>query len=189
MHWLRSIVAMGVLLGSVTAFAEEQRQTGEVRAYSEFRNTRAITMMPVELFSGTLNIEYEQALASYASLYGGLNFIAFRGVLATGYDRAFVVGPEVGARFYLLGDAPAGLWIGPYLGASFVSNTVAGTTRDSFGWGAGAMAGINLIFFRRLMISLGAGTGWIDMSSSPTGYRVGLYGFVPRLRLAAGVAF
>jgi|CXWL01.1.fsa_nt_gi hypothetical protein len=170
-----------------TGFAQQQEQ--EVRSAPDNSGTRAVTVAPVELFSGTFNLEYEQAMASFASFYVGVNYLGMRGILPAGYERALVVGPEVGARFYLLGSAPAGLWLGPYLGAAYVSNTAGGVTQSSLGWGLGAMAGFNLVLFRHLMLSLGAGTGWIDNSSSPAGYRVGLYGFVPRLRLAAGIAF
>ncbi|MBX7117293.1 MAG: DUF3575 domain-containing protein [Myxococcaceae bacterium] len=174
-----------VLLTTSPALAQGQ----EVHLNPDRRGTHVITLAPVELFSGTFNIEYEHAVAPWVGLYGGVNFLAFRGVLSPGYDRTLSVGPEVGARFYLLGNAPAGLWLGPYLGAAYVSNTAQGISQSSFGWGVGAMAGVNLVLFHRLMLSFGAGTGWIDNSSSPAGYRVGLYGFVPRLRLAVGVAF
>lgn len=179
-------LAVGLLLAAQPVLAQQQQ---EVSAAPDRSGTRAITVAPVELFSGTFNLEYEQALASFVSLYGGVNYLGMRGILPAGYDRALVIGPEVGARFYLIGNAPAGLWLGPYVGAAYVSNTAGGVTQSSFGWGLGAMAGINLVLFKHLMLSAGAGTGWVDHSSSPNGVRVGLYGFVPRLRIAAGVAF
>ena len=163
--------------------------SAELIGNSEGRYSNAITFQPIELFTGTMNIEYEHAFRQWFSLYGGLDFLAWRGVLAPGYDRSLVVGPEIGTRFYLFGNAPSGIWIGPYASAAYVNNTVNGNSYSSFGWGLGAMAGFNLLI-KRFVFSLGAGTGWIDHSTNPSGtYRVGYYGFVPRLRLAIGVAF
>jgi hypothetical protein len=177
-------VAMAVLTLCSTAKAEAP----EVMRHADgVRST--VTVSPIELFSGQFNIEYEHALRDYFSLYGGLNFLAFRGVWAVDYDRAFAVGPEFGARAYLIGNAPAGLWVGPYVGLAYVSNTYNGSTVSSLGYGVGAMAGVNLLI-KWFNLSLGAGTGWIDYSSVPShDHRVGMYGFVPRLRLAVGVAF
>ncbi|MHB8873765.1 MAG: hypothetical protein ACYC8T_08780 [Myxococcaceae bacterium] len=157
------------------------------RAELKTEYKRSLTVNPVELFSGTFNLEYEQAINPAFSVYGGINYLYFQGVSRVDSTFSTVVGPEVGLRLYLIGDAPAGLWFGPYLGAAYVHNS-SSSTPDSIGYGLGAMAGFNLVF-NRVNLSLGLGTGWVDYSSMVDGRRVGLYGFIPRARVAVGVAF
>lgn len=152
----------------------------------DYRN--AITLNPIDLFTGTANIEYERALTTWASLYGGLNFLYFGGVLRLNTTTRFAVGPELGARLYLIGNAPAGLWLGPYVNAGYVTNFDGGSSYGSLGLGAGAMAGFNLVL-GHFIGSLGAGVGYFDNSARVGEGRIGQYGVTPRLRLAVGVAF
>lgn len=155
------------------------------KAQAEY--TRSLTANPFELFSGTFNLEYEQALSSSLSIFGGINYLYFQGISRDDTTATTAFGPEAGLRLYLIGDAPSGFWLGPYLGVAYV-HTPGASTPDSLGYGVGAMAGVNLIF-GRLNLSLGLGTGWVDYSASVDGRRVGLHGFVPRSRLAVGVVF
>jgi hypothetical protein len=174
-------------LGLVFALALAALTPVIARAENRTDYKRSVTVNPVELFSGTFNIEYEQALNPAVSVYGGLNYLYFKGISATDANAATVFGPEAGLRLYLIGDAPAGIWLGPYLGVAYVHNRDS-STPDTLGYGFGAMAGVNLIF-SRINLSFGLGTGWVDYTAPVDGRRVGLYGFIPRARLALGVVF
>lgn len=149
--------------------------------------SRSITANPVELFSGTFNLEYETAVNPFLSMYGGINYLYFQGLSPSAIPDVTMVGPEFGLRGYLFGNAPTGLWVGPYLGLAYVHNR-ASSTPDTLGYGVGAMVGVN-IALSRVNLSLGAGTGWVNYSSLVDGRRAGLYGVVPRVRLAAGFFF
>lgn len=149
----------------------------------------ALTIQPIELFSGTLNLEYEGVVMPYLTFTAGLNLLLYRGVFPVTYQQSFGVGPELGARFYPMREAPAGLWFGPSAGVSYIRNESGGKFADSLGYSVGAMVGYNVII-NRFEASLGLGGGWIDYSSNPTGAeRVGMYGFVPRLKVSMGFVF
>lgn len=151
----------------------------------------SLTVNPIDLFTGTLNIEYERAIGTRMGVYGGLNFLLMRGVLLPQETtRRFAIGPEVGLRLYLIGRAPGGLWLGPYLNAGWVRESVGGEyNRDNLALGAGGMAGINLLF-GQFNLSLGAGAGYNDWGVLTSGARTaGSSSFTPRLRLAVGAVF
>lgn len=154
----------------------------------------SLTVNPIDLFTGTINIEYERAVANKVGIYGGVNFLIMRGVLMSSDARnRFAFGPEVGARLYLIGRAPGGLWLGPYVNAAYVRNIgVAGDAPsggDALSLGGGGMAGINLLF-GQFNLSLGAGAGYYDWGVVTSGTRdPSSSGFTPRLRLALGAVF
>ena len=104
-------------------------------------------------------------------------------------SSTFAFGPEAGLRLYLIGNAPAGPWLGPYADASLVQNSYAGQNLVSLGCSAGRMAGLNVVVLSRCNIAFGLGAGWVDYSAPYAGTRVGLYGLAPRGRLAVGVVF
>src|SRR5258708_2768252 len=166
-HFRFLAAAAIALLLPLAARAEEQRERVIERPYHSILRSawdNSVTVNPIDMFLGTLNVEYERAVASRLGLYGGVNFGFYRGVLQTGDVRPMFVGPEVGLRVYLIGRAPGGLWIGPYGNAAWVRNTDTSGSIDSLGLGLGAMAGINLLF-GQFNLSLGAGTGYQDYSS------------------------
>lgn len=182
MHSIPSLI-VSFMIVAAPALAEEG-----VAAEASGGTSNAITVSPLDLFTGTFNLEYERAVASSLGIYGGVNFLYFDGVLRPGAGTVFAVGPEIGARLYLIGDAPAGLWLGPYLNGAYVRNVSGGVASSSFGYGAGGMAGFNLVL-SHFVASVGAGLGYLDYSSSVLGQRVGQFGLTGRLRLAIGVAF
>jgi len=152
----------------------------------------SLTVNPIDLFTGNLNIEYERALGTRVGLYGGINFLVMRGVLLRDTPNRFAIGPEAGVRIYLFGRAPGGIWIGPYVNAAYVRESNIGSTdlsRDNLALGAGGMAGINLLF-GQFNLSLGAGAGYQDYGVLTTTQRLASsYGVTPRLRLALGAVF
>jgi len=176
-------VVAGLLMTAGTAGAEE---LVTVRA----EGTSSLTVNPLDLFSGTINLEYEHAFDRSASWFAGFDFLVYHGFWPYDSANAFAFGPEAGLRLYLFGNAPAGLWLGPYVGTALVQqNSSSGQHLVSLGVSAGGMAGFNLVVLGRCNISLGLGAGWIDYSTASSGGRIGLYGLVPRGRLAVGVVF
>jgi hypothetical protein len=175
----RTAVVLALMLSTATV---ARAQSGA----NDYAN--AITVNPIDLFTGTANIEYERALSTWISLYGGINFLYFGGVLRLDTPTRFAIGPELGARLYVIGNAPSGLWLGPYVNTAYVSNYSGGSNYGSLGLGAGAMAGFNLVL-GHFMGSLGAGVGYFDNSTTASGTRIGQYGVTPRFRLSLGVSF
>ncbi len=188
--WL-AVAALALSL-PFTAAAEERDDRVVERPYHSILRSawdNSVTVNPIDMFTGMLNVEYERAVATRLGLYGGVNFGYMRGVLSNSDVRPLTVGPEIGLRVYLIGRAPGGLWIGPYGNAAWVRNTDASGSIDSLGLGFGAMAGINLLL-GQFNLSLGAGTGYHDYSSWSAGTRrIGSFGVTPRLRLALGAVF
>ncbi len=58
-------------------------------------------------FAGRLELEYERALHTRVSIFGTLYVVAFDSI---GNERLIGFGGLVGARVFLLGDAPEGIW-------------------------------------------------------------------------------
>jgi hypothetical protein len=190
-QWLGAIAALALALPFAAAAQNRDDRMVERPYHSILRSAwdNSITVNPIDMFTGTLNVEYERAVASRLGLYGGLNFGYMRGVLSGGDVRPLFIGPELGMRVYLIGRAPGGLWLGPYGNFAWVRNSDQTGSIDSFGLGFGAMAGINLLF-GQFNLSLGAGAGYHDYSSWSAGTRrIGSYGVTPRLRLAIGAVF
>src|SRR5690242_18892472 len=73
-----------------------------VAAFPKEGIDKSITVNPIDLFTGTMNLEYEQAANKVVSLYGGVNFLVVRGLFQPSETRSFGVGPEVGLRLYLI---------------------------------------------------------------------------------------
>jgi hypothetical protein len=182
-HPMRSPALILCLL-TLPAIAGAAEEEGVFR--SKYEN--AVTVQPIDLFTGTLNIEYERVLAKRIGAYGAVNFMMYRPILYPSPGSSFGLGPEIGLRVYLIGNAPAGLWIGPYINALWVRNVAEGYIVDSLGLGAGGMAGVNLVF-GHFLLSLGGGVAYVDHSAYRNDERVGAFGLTPRLRLAVGAAF
>ena len=187
LSWLGGAALVAVLAVPLTARAEEE---GIVREHSLLKSAwnNGITAMPVDPFSGMLNVEYERALTSSFSAFGGMNVSYFRGLLTNETGR-IAVGPETGIRAYIYGRAPAGVWLGPYVNAAWVRHLDGASTINSVGYSVGGMAGANLLV-GQFVASLGAGLGWHDYSArNAVGTRIGSYGVTPRLRVALGAVF
>jgi len=172
------------------ALAQERVSRPHSLLRSAYDNS--LTVQPIDLFTGNINVEYERALGPKVGFYTGINFLVMRGVLLPQETRQrFAIGPELGLRIYVLGRAPGGVWVGPYVNAAYVRDTGTGDgfNRDSLALGAGGMAGINLLF-GQFNLSLGAGAGYQDYGIGVVNRTIpGTYGVTPRLRLAIGAVF
>lgn len=141
------------------------------------------TVNPFDLSAGIINFEYEGALGPFLSLHMGLDFLVFD-------DDVMAVGPRMGARLFLFGGAPGGLWAGPFGGVAYVrGDNAAGEEGQDIGAYAGGMVGYTLIPFDILVLSAGAGLAYHELDVQTDGGEVGLDGVHPRFRLAIGLAF
>jgi hypothetical protein len=182
MHVRKSTV---VWLGCLAALSTSVAASADP-LWTPYENT--LTVEPIDLLTGTFNLQYERAFSPALSAYLGLNYLYISGFDQPNSGTQLALGPEIGLRLYLIGRAPAGLWIGPDLSTAWVRNVSYGQEWDSIGYGVGGMVGINLCL-GHFTGSLGIGGNFYDYSHYDGANRVGFYGLEMRERLAVGVVF
>ncbi len=148
------------------------------------RNT--FTINPMVLRDKRLGVEYEHAFGRGFSLYMAPEFA---------YGRAerswnLALGGTLGMRFFVLGNAPTGIYFGPEFGVDYRRARRDDALRKGFGLGLGGNVGATLVLFNRLTLAAGLSAQYRaipDIESTEEGaIRVEL---VPTPRLAFGVAF
>lgn len=148
------------------------------------RNT--FTLNPLALRDEQLGIEYERALGRGFSLYLAPGFAYGR---AEGSWQLELTG-TLGARLFVLGDAPSGLFFGPEVSMNYQRGYREQVLRKGFGLGLGGSMGWTLVLFNRLALSVGFSAQYRAVpdleSSDAEAVRVEI---VPLPRLAFGVAF
>ncbi|MFP2926512.1 caspase domain-containing protein [Pyxidicoccus sp. 3LG] len=160
---------------------------------------RLVMLHPLSLaFETTFHLEYVQALApSWAFTLEPTYW------QETGDTRMLMAGLDVGVQYYLFGNAPEGLFIGGKLGASAVGVDLGNNVgRTVFTLHQGLGVGYTLLFWKRLVLSLGVGAEHVvstaeDMNPSPVpnpvpspyGWRRPRTGLSSDYRVAVGVAF
>jgi uncharacterized protein DUF3575 len=147
------------------------------------------TVNPIDLVNGYFNFEIDSALAPAVSFAGGVNMLVWDGIWQHPDGDVFAVGPEVSLRFYPFLGAPAGFWLGPYAGISYVRVSKGNSSSENVGAYGGGMLGYTIIVADVLVGSVGVGLGYADLSDRVSGERLGLRGAQPRFRLAIGFAF
>jgi hypothetical protein len=144
------------------------------------------TLNPLVLKDRRLGVEYERALGRSFSLYLAPEFA---------YGRAehswhLALGGTLGARIFVLGKAPSGIYFGPEVVVDYQRDFRDQVLRKAFGLGIGGSVGWTLVFFNRFTLAAGFSAQYRaspDLESSEEGaVRVEL---VPIPRLAFGVAF
>ncbi|MCA9602212.1 MAG: hypothetical protein KC417_09320, partial [Myxococcales bacterium] len=135
-----------------------------------------VTVNPIDLVNGYVNFEIDTAIASALSFHAGLNFLVWDGVWEEHSGDAFAIAPELGLRLYPFLSAPAGLWIGPFVGVAYVSVDNGNDSASTAGVYAGGEIGFTLILFDFLAGSVGAGLGYQDLSAVVDGARIGPHG-------------
>jgi hypothetical protein len=137
---------------------------------------------PGDLFGGVVSLEYERALASWFGITAGLSVLSFHGLFAPASEPTFIaVGPELGARFHFIRDAPGGLWLGPTVSAAYLFSRSDGAVTAPLAWGLGAAIGYNFILGHHFTFQIGAGGGFTDYGDRLV--------WSPRLRLGLGAVF
>lgn len=145
-----------------------------------------ITANPLALEHEQLGIEYERALGDIASIY-----VSPQAAYGSAGDTwLLTAGLNVGARFFVLGAAPSGLYFGPEFGVSYERGVQAGSLRTAIGIGMGASVGLSLVIFNRFVLSVGFSAQYRTEPdlTDPTGVTIKSR-FAPVPRLAFGVAF
>lgn len=131
-----------------------------------------VTVAPLSLLGGNLGLEYERVVAPKVTLFAGPSLTFSSGLLSFLGVSSFGFGAHAGGRYFLTGDAPSGLWLGPQL--SFNAATVSATassgadsqdiSMSTFGFNALAMVGYTWITDSGVDISIGAGGGYGSLS-------------------------
>ncbi len=180
----KAILILTLVAGSWIGAGGRGAAAQVLSGYPEITTT--ITTNPLGLINGRINLEVERAFSRMSSFYLGLNFLLLKP--AVGHDvgeRLFGIGPEIGLRFYLVGDAPAGIYFGPYADFAYLEKS----GNSDFGWAAGGALGINLILARVLVLTAGVGLGYERMQVDLDTGHAGSEGFDTRFRLGIGFAF
>ncbi len=154
----------------------------EVRIESRPQAKNVLLVNPGDLLVGVVALEYEHALNRVFGLEFGLAFTVLPSLFNLNQEsHVYAFGPEVGFRFHLTQDAPAGLWLGPAITGVYLLPRGNNTLVRQFGYGVTAAIGYNFIFAGGLVFQVGVGGGFND-------YGEGL-AWSPHLRLGLGGLF
>lgn len=149
-----------------------------------------ITLEPLALvFTRTITLEYERVLSPTFSLFVTPAF-TFDSVSDDDLDASFLaVGGGLGARAYLLDDAPTGLFVSVFFQVAWATAERDGQDSEGIGFAVAGQLGYAWVLGRIVVVSVGLGAAWYDMSLAlPTG-DVGVSGLHPAARAAIGIGF
>jgi hypothetical protein len=183
-----SLAAAALFAGPAAAEAPDAPATAIRRGADEAPDNVVLANLFVMPF-GVYNVEYERALGDRWSVTAGLTGFYANGTPFDASIRSRGLGGNLGARYYVTGAAPQGLFAAAFLRAFYVSLEAEGGMEEGPTAGGGAMVGYAHLFWKRLHVSAAAGAHviWGDAAGThlmPTGRAID-----PELRLALGVAF
>jgi hypothetical protein len=169
-------LAAVLLAGAPSAHAAEAPGAGTDGP----KNT--LTVSPTGLVSGLVALEYERVVSDGVSLTFAPDLRLSQPLSVTGTE-AFTEGDRVltlsaGARFFVLGRAPSGLWLSPEVGS------VMGLTRV----GDRQVQEWALPRFAATLGVTGVVGGWLTLSAG-AGVQAIAFVPMPNVRLNAGFAF
>jgi hypothetical protein len=148
-----------------------------------------LTLNIIDPGGRTASLEIEHAIYPWLSVHGGLTALIDEALRSQAEVSAYGLGPEGGLRLFLLGDAPHGLWIGPSATIAWINGKSGRDREQAIGFAASGMAGLTVLLFDRMILSLGGGVSWLDLAANVGDVRAGVFGVRPRLRASAGFAF
>jgi len=148
---MRAILSLPLLLLVTATPAAQAQEKNPIEKFGEWLGTlgkpaappkppepsswNTVTLNPLALQQEQLGIEYERVLGAPATLY-----VAPQAVFgAAGRSWILSAGLNVGVRFFVLGTAPNGLFIGPEVGANYQRSSQQGVIRTALGLGFGAV--------------------------------------------------
>jgi hypothetical protein len=145
------------------------------------------------VFGNHLGVEYQSALSPLLSLYVapslmvGWSHGSFTGVL----DGLWGLDVQGGPRFFVLGQAPEGLYVGPAVSVGFGWGERNAASARGYELSLGAMAGYNWIPFQLFDVSLGAGAlyRFEALVGSSSASSTKSHGVVPLVRIGVGMVF
>ncbi|MFW6197518.1 MAG: hypothetical protein ACOC5B_01505 [Myxococcota bacterium] len=173
------VAPLALSLWTSSTMAQEE-QTSEDRT-SVGSPAHVFTVDPGALIDGRLSFELDNALSDFLSFHVGASFLFFDGVFDDSDESFFGIGPRLGLRLFLVGDAPAGLWLGPFADLYYLRWEDRQGSDHHFGYAVGAEAGVTFVLLRVLALQLGVAFSYHDL--------VVRDGIDPRFRLGVGIAF
>lgn len=138
---------------------QAQRDGEKIDAHG-YKNV--VSLNTLVLGRGQLAVEYERAVFSRLSLFISPQPV----VLFTGTDVEWGFLGEVGARVFLFGEAPAGLFVAPELLLAYSRQAASGVVTAELRPGVGAMLGLTLVLFDRLVLSGGLGIRYLELENA-----------------------
>lgn len=157
-------------------------------ASAQDRPTDVVSVNLLDAIDGFFNLGWEHALGDSTSLYLGAEILAFRGVFDHYPGSIVGIGPILGLNFYLLGDAPEGLFLGPYAIGSWINASNGSDSNSSFGYAFGGHIG-GSVLLGHFHLAAGIGAVWRAFSVDINEDQLGPRGFHPRFELSLGYAF
>jgi hypothetical protein len=146
-----------------------------------------LTLHPLSLITGYVDLEVERALGRMVSVYvaPGAIFATRRGTDGNTSPAVFGWSVDVGARVFPFRRAPSGFFVD--LSAGYYSSWFEGAVRER-GDGLRGVVGVGytLVLWRHLVLS--TGLGFQTRAQGPGFDRLGV-SFGPSLRVALGAAF
>lgn len=179
---------------ALTALAFAQPSIAQERPRRPPRNVIAVDPLGA-VFAGVVYVAYERAVHPYVSVFVGPQIQFGRGLFYRGNDDddLFGAGIEAGARVYVSGEAPIGIFLSPQLEVSYVSLRRGYASGSGVGFGGAALIGYQRIFAQRFVVSAGIGVRYQSLSATVTApgssSTAHVAGFSPAVHGALGVAF
>lgn len=146
-----------------------------------------LTLQPLSLLSGYLDLEYERALGRLTSVYvaPGAIFATRRGVDGSTSPGVFAGSVDLGVRVFPFRRAPSGFFVD--LSAGYYSSWIAyGQRVKGDGLRGVVQAGYTLILWRHLALSTALG---LQVRAQGSGFDNLGVSYAPSFRLALGAAF
>lgn len=138
---------------------------------------------------GVYNVEYERALGDRWAVTAGLTGFYANGTPFDASVRSRGFGGSLGARYYVTGAAPRGLFAAAFARAFRNSLESSEGMAEGPAAGVGAMVGYAHVFWRRLHVSAAAGAHVLWGEVAGTHLMQSGRAIDPEMRLALGVAF
>lgn len=154
-----------------------------------------LTWAPLDLLVGTIRFEYEHALAQFLSVHVTAGALLFEGLGVTIPEGAsyYALAGGLGARFFMLGHAPEGFWIGPRAQLAYANVKIDDASGSGVGYSAGGELGYTFLFGDAFVLSAGGGVAYYDIDAEATDgtttVTAGTTGLAPTLRMNLGFAF
>ncbi len=157
----------------------------------------AVTINPLGILFGSLDIEIESALRPNSAWFWGPSFAYASSSDGGTSNKLYGAGATVGVRGFSGKRAPAGFWGGPQASLMWITGDVGSeASASAVAWSLGALVGYTWIFDNGFVLSLGGGMQYIHMQleAREPGYddyytmTIGPEGILPTVRLALGLA-
>jgi hypothetical protein len=156
-----------------------------------------VTLNPIRYGLLHFQVEYERVLTENFSLF--VSPIAFHHPTWYPFNKianttAEGIGVDLGGRFIFLGEAPTGVYIGPFLSAYYGVEHRDGLTFEGFVFSPGAQAGYQIVLWDWLALGAGVGGSYglsttAPPAGSPPGAGLPHSGFWLNFRSNIGIAF